>query len=235
MADLDKNGFFDFSNLFPENFIAVMSQKAPNLSISESETSSRNNIFRKTGFTDSRVAIPDQIHSANTKIITSSGSKGKCDGLITDNQKIVLSLKVADCTPCYLFDTVNGNFGLIHSGWRGTVGKIIINGLLNMIALGSIVKDILVVLGPSISQKNYEVTEEIAKLFKPVNVIQIDKSHWLVNICDEIKSDLVSFGVLENHIFNAKLCTYESENCHSYRRDGDSSGRMIAYAGFKWK
>jgi len=221
--------------MFPGNFMAVMSQKVLDTRSSKVEISMMNNIFLNTGFKDDRVAKPDQVHSPITKIITSSGNKGKCDGLITGDRELVLSIKVADCTPCYLLDPVKGNFGLIHSGWRGTVGKIIINGLLNMISLGSRVKDILVLLGPSISQRNYEVTWEIAKLFKPVNVIQKNKSHWLVSIRDEIKSDMISFGVLENHVFNTNLCTFETESCHSYRRDGDSAGRMIAYAGYKWK
>ena len=234
MSDLKESRFFDFSNMFPGNFMAVMSQKVSNFNNSEVEISLKKNIFINTGFIDERVARPDQVHSPITKIINSPGYKGKCDGLISSNRELVLSIKVADCTPCFLFDTVNGNFGLIHSGWRGTVGKIIINGILNMIALGSRLKDILVLLGPSISKKNYEVTGEIAKVFKPVNVFQKDKSHWLVSIRDEIKSDLISFGIIENNIFDTNLCTFETESCHSYRRDGDLAGRMIAYAGYKW-
>ena len=34
-----------------------------------------------------------------------------------------------------------------------------------------------------------------------------------------------------NNIIHSKICTFENNNCHSFRRDGDLSGRMslIAY------
>ena len=47
------------------------------------------------------------------------------DGLITNEPGVALTTFYADCVPIFLVDPVKKAIGLSHSGWRGTVGKII--------------------------------------------------------------------------------------------------------------
>ena len=63
-----------------------------------------------------------QTHSNKVKFVNEPLQKHKVDGFIARNKNIVLSIKVADCIPLFLHDNKTGLFGLIHSGWRGTVG-----------------------------------------------------------------------------------------------------------------
>ena len=44
-------------------------------------------------------------------------------------------------------------------------------------------------------------------------------------------NDLKSEGVVEDKIKIDRMCTYETENLHSYRRDKDTAGRMYSIIG----
>ena len=45
--------------------------------------------------------------------------------------------------------------------------------------------------------------------------------------------DLIKYGVNEKQIKISEICTFEDENCESFRRDKENSGRMIALFGNK--
>ena len=51
------------------------------------------------------------------------------DGLITNLDNVALITKVADCQSILLYDYNKGVIGNIHSGWKGTLNKIINNAL----------------------------------------------------------------------------------------------------------
>ena len=40
--------------------------------------------------------------------------------MITKNPSLMPVVTVADCMPLYLYDSVSGVFGVVHSGWKGT-------------------------------------------------------------------------------------------------------------------
>ena len=46
---------------------------------------------------------------------------------MTSNKELVLSLKIADCVPVYIYDIQHEVIGLIHAGWRGIASGIIEN------------------------------------------------------------------------------------------------------------
>ena len=48
----------------------------------------------------------------------------KTDGLITNKKQIILATTNADCILLLMFDPVKKVIANVHSGWRGTVGKI---------------------------------------------------------------------------------------------------------------
>lgn len=118
----------------------------------------------------------DQTHTVNIRKVTKADcGKGvihpkdyqDVDGLITDERGIVLSTFYADCVPLYFVDTKRRVIGLAHSGWRGTVGRIGA-GMLRMMQeeYGCHLEDILAAVGPSICRDCYEVSEDVAEIFK---------------------------------------------------------------------
>ena len=47
-----------------------------------------------------------------------------CDGLVTNETNVVLTVFAADCTPVLLYDPICGAIGAVHAGWRGTAAGI---------------------------------------------------------------------------------------------------------------
>ena len=102
-----------------------------------------NSIAIDFGLPRENFAIPEQIHSNLVKFITLPGVYKGVDGLLTDNPNLILFLKVADCVPIYLFDKRLIIFGLVHSGWRGTANKIVMNAINNLLEHHLIMQKIL--------------------------------------------------------------------------------------------
>ncbi len=190
-----------------------------------------NAMSNELGLPIKKLAIPEQIHSKHVKYIKFPGEYIGVDGLITNNSNIILLLKVADCTPIYLFDKRSLNFGLVHSGWKGTVDKIIINAINCMLKHGSNLSDILISLGPAIGICCYEVGDEVAKHFDEEAIVRINKLKWRVGIHEQITIDLIKFGLPLSNISKSNICTFESNDCQSYRRDGINAGRMLGLMG----
>ena len=86
------------------------------------------------------------------------------DGMITRNSALMPVVTVADCMPLYLYDSVTGVFGVVHSGWKGTgiVGQAL---ELARSSYGAKAEDFSIVIGPHIRNCCYIVDEERAKYF----------------------------------------------------------------------
>ena len=179
-----------------------------------------------------RIATPIQEHTDVVKWANTDGVYDNCDGIATNlKYNLILSLSVADCTPVALFDFKLGNYALVHSGWRGTHLKISNNAIDLLLCHGSNVSDITVYLGPSISQKNYEVDFDVAGLFSKDCYMLTTNGKYLLDIKSQLKNDMIDFGIKSKNIFSSERCTYEDINLCSYRRDGSDAGRMIFFMG----
>ena len=80
---------------------------------------------------------------------------------------LVLATFYADCVPLYFVDPIRKAVGLSHSGWRGTVhkiGKITVQAMADQ--YGSRPEDIVAIIGPSICQDCYEVSEDVILEFQ---------------------------------------------------------------------
>ena len=174
-----------------------------------------------------------QTHSNKVKFVNEPIQKHKVDGFISRNKNIVLSIKVADCIPLFLHEKKTGLFGLIHSGWRGTVGKIAINSIRRMIQNGADPSDIRAVIGPSICQNHFEVKNDIVSKFPSKYVVPIGDESFKVNLKEMVIDQLVSMEINSNAIHDSGLCSFCREDLFfSYRREKELNGRMIAVMGW---
>lgn len=189
--------------------------------------SNRRNFFSRNGFDYDMSVFCKQIHGDNVVIVCSAGILDSTDGLVTKTQGLTLSILVADCGALLFYDSVNRVVGAAHSGWRGAVSGIGVKVLEKMLEAGADKNFIRIYLGPCISVKAFEVGEEVAEKFDTRFVDgSFEKPH--VDLRGFIVNQLISFGINAAHIEVDYTCTKESALCHSYRRDGTSSGRMIA-------
>ena len=188
-------------------------------------------IAESRSLSSENLAVPEQIHSVEVTCVDKPGDYIATDGLITDNPEIILTLKVADCVPVYLssFHII----GLIHSGWRGTAGGIVPNAVRKMLEMGADPKEFSVFLGPAIGFCCYEVEEEVADNFNKNTKRKMENGKWKVGLHEYIYLQLIEMGIPSTYIKKSDICTFESQDCHSYRRDGDKAGRMFAFMRLK--
>lgn len=194
---------------------------------------SRKEIANKLANNTDNFAIPEQVHSTVVEFARLPGIYPATDGLVTTNSNILLTLKVADCVPIFLYEPLKRIIGLVHSGWRGTVENIVSNAIKLMQENGAESRDIRCFLGPAIGKCCYEVDWEVSQKINDEAKEKMDYEKWKVDLHGQIRYQLTELGVPNNSIRVSKICTYESPECHSYRRDGENAGRMYAFLSLK--
>lgn len=178
------------------------------------------------------LATQRQVHSSNVRIAQQPGSYPDCDALITNQPRVFLCVSVADCVPIFLFDENKMIVAVIHAGWRGTSGGIICNTIdLMKKEFGSDPGKIVAFIGPSASVCCYEVGEEVASQFE---LRFVSRRYGKISL--DLKSanvaQLVQSGVPASSIEVSPLCTITAKDLlHSFRRDGERSGRMMGVVG----
>lgn len=168
---------------------------------------------------------PYQIHSPDVVIVDGpfSGERPKADAVITKTPGVIAGILTADCGPVLFADAKAGIVGASHAGWQGAVGGILESTVKAMQSLGSKKSDIVAVLGPTISQDNYEVGPEFVDRLLSLDS---ENSQWLIA---SVKPDHAQFdlpGYIVNRLNNFGVaaswtghCTYREEDLfYSYRR-----------------
>ncbi|MEM7641388.1 MAG: peptidoglycan editing factor PgeF [Pseudomonadota bacterium] len=106
-----------------------------------------------------------QVHSADVVVVDGplADPRPRADGLVTDQPGQVLTVLTADCQPV-LF-AAPGVVGAAHAGWKGALAGVLEATVDAMVELGADRDTIRAVIGPSISQRNYEVGPELLDAF----------------------------------------------------------------------
>jgi purine-nucleoside/S-methyl-5'-thioadenosine phosphorylase / adenosine deaminase len=213
-----------------------LNRKAPfyfnlSLSVGDEEKNVKENrkaFFAELGLSEENVAIQKQIHSDIVRYVSKGGIVGESDAMITDKKNLGLAVGIADCTPIFIYDPENKFIAAVHSGWRGTEKRILEKTILILKnEFNSKPQKLVACIGPSISQRNYEVGKEVADLFDDKYKIKKD-GKYLLDVASANYDMLVNLGLKGSNIEKSNLCTYEEKNLlHSFRRDGKKSGRSM--------
>jgi len=83
------------------------------------------------------------------------------DASYTTHNKVVCSIRTADCMPLLITDEEGSFVAAIHAGWRGLASSIIENTLKKINSKGKFI----VWIGPHISQEFFEVGAEVRNIF----------------------------------------------------------------------
>ncbi len=147
----------------------------------------------------------------------------KCDGIVTNDKDVILSITVADCLPLFIVDPKKEVIGLIHAGWRGLSEGITLNAInLFIKEFGSHPGDIIVAIGPSICRHHFEVGNDVVIKFKdyPEAVIS-DKGRMFIDLKKVAEIQFKESGIIPKNIETNPDCTFCLEHKYfSYRRDG---------------
>ena len=139
----------------------------------------------------------------------------------------VCGVLTADCLPVFMCNREGTAVGIAHAGWRGLVDGIIESLIESFNCNG---EDLIVHLGPAISQSSFEVGSEVKSQYLSKNknfenCFSYLNNKYYLDLYEAARVVLKSFGV--SSISGGNRCTYkESDQYFSYRRDGKSSGRI---------
>lgn len=157
------------------------------------------------------------------------------DAAMTALRGAALGIQTADCVPILIADKDARVVAAVHAGWRGTANRIVENSVRQMIqAYGVTPESLIAVIGPHNAVCCYEVGEEVVAAVNDPAAIQRTpqwpKPH--LNQALANKRQLLGLGIPEAQILVSTLCTQcRADLFHSYRRDGERSGRMLSVIG----
>ena len=170
------------------------------------------------------VVLSNQVHDTKIKLVTKEDAgKGMIkesdiigiDGLITQEKDIPLVTFYADCVPLFFYDPVKEVIAAAHSGWRGTkekIGKKVVETMEE--EFGCKKEDVVAVIGPSICQDCYEVSEDVVLEFQEVFMEETslfakakENGKYNLDLWKVNSMILKEAGILEKHMSLPNLCT----------------------------
>ena len=178
------------------------------------------------GYDEKKLVFSNQVHhTAFHKVTKEDCGKGivresdilEIDGLVTNEPGVPMITFYADCVPLFFYDPQHKVIAMAHSGWRGTVEKI--GG--KMVAYmheeyGCDPDNIVCAIGPSICQKCYEVSEDVAQHFTEIT--------------------LLASGIRKEHLDVTDLCTCCNPDwLFSHRASNGKRGNLAAVMMLKEK
>jgi len=126
-------------------------------------------VCKKINCSSKNLILLNQIHSSKFYFINKNykfkKKKLNGDALITNVKKIALGVLVADCVPILIYDKNLKIISAIHAGWKSVYKEIIKKVIKFLIKKGSNTKNLVAVIGPSISEKSYEVQKDFKDKF----------------------------------------------------------------------
>ncbi|RVV99145.1 peptidoglycan editing factor PgeF [Mesobaculum littorinae] len=127
----------------------------------------RARVAADMGVAPGALVTAHQVHSADVVEITGPAAvpPPRADAMVTREPGIALAILTADCQPVLFADAEAGVIGAAHAGWKGALAGILGNTIDAMERLGAQRDRITAVIGPCISQRNYEVGPEFLDSF----------------------------------------------------------------------
>ncbi|MDO5606369.1 MAG: peptidoglycan editing factor PgeF [Paracoccus sp. (in: a-proteobacteria)] len=199
----------------------------------------RARVAEAMGVAPDRLAGLYQIHSADVVTLSDPAQAGRddldrADGMVTALPGVALTVLTADCQPVLLADADAGVIGALHAGWKGALSGVIEATVAAMQTLGA--RRIRAVIGPTISQRAYEVGWDFMDGF----VAEDDRAErfFAGGPGGKPMFDLAGYGLMRLREAGVEAewtghCTYsDPARFFSYRRSthlGESDyGRLIA-------
>ena len=195
------------------------------------------------GVTANRLLLLKQVHGIHVAVArrdkTTAWSRPQADIILSDDPSVAIGVRVADCAPVLLYDPVRRVVGAAHAGWRGTAAGAAAAAVRAMEKeLGSHPANIVAAIGPCLGACCGEVGPEVVEAFRAGGADRASLAAWFtpgagdrsfLDLERANRDQLTAAGLYPDAIFTSGLCTKtHRDRLHSYRGDGQASGRMLA-------
>ncbi|MCF7922131.1 MAG: polyphenol oxidase family protein [Candidatus Marinimicrobia bacterium] len=210
-----------------------------NMSISRGDSkanvrANRQLFLGELGVTEAQLAEPRQVSRDGIEIVDTPGEYVDRDALITTRRGVYLRVLTADCAPILIWSLNEPIVAAVHSGWQGSELDILGKTLkLIHVEYGAEYNSLCMVIGPGLTQENFEVGPEFVEKF-PLEFLQPlhGSSRFLFNNNDYLRDTAIQLGLPAKQIEILPFCSYrDHELFFSHRRDGGTTGRMMSIIG----
>ena len=183
-------------------------------------------VSQKIGCENESLITLNQKHTNEVVYLNSTDEvKNKLtgDALVSKINNVGIGILTADCASVFFYDPKNKIIGCSHAGWKGALNGIIKNTVKKFNELDSNNDDLIAVVGPCISKKNYRVQADFFKKFIEQNKMnemffdKIGNENYFFDLRGYINNELLNLNI--NKIENIEKDTFsEVEFFYSYRR-----------------
>lgn len=159
------------------------------------------------------------------------------DGIVTDIPDALLTVFGGDCPPVYIVDPKRRAAGLVHAGWKGTLGKIPQVAIAQMtVKFGCDPADMYAAIGPGVCVDCYEMGDEVYDAFaekwsredadrilrrypaKDAEGNEIPGGKYHLDLREANRMTLLRAGIPEDHIEVSNVCTMcNADTFYTYR------------------
>lgn len=241
---IGKNNYLQFNKLNEfNNLIHGFTIKSNNF---KKEDTDYIKICEDLNLNQNYVKIEKQIHSNIVKCIENNDLVTDVDGLITNTKNLPLFIRTADCISLILYDPVKEVIGNIHSGWKGTLSRIIEKSIFKMKEKYHCdEKDIIVGIFPSILYCHFEVENDVYSLYEKefknlkniskymkIGEIKDSKQKYYIDTVGINKEMLINMGIKEENIYLSNKCTFCNNELFNSHRQKDN-GRNLTVVEMK--
>jgi polyphenol oxidase len=194
---------------------------------SEVVQKNRDIVARQLGIAAPNLVTAWQVHGTDVAHVTKPwdiSNRPKVDAMVCATPGIALGILTADCGPILFADPEAGVIGAAHAGWKGALAGVAATTVSTMETLGARRTHMTAVIGPTISQANYEVGPDFPKPFLAADPhaqkffkSSVKKDHYMFDLPAYLVAQMEQLGIAE--VVNLGPCTYQDEaRFFSYRR-----------------
>ena len=194
----------------------------------------RRSVAGRLGIDPDSVAFLHQVHGTQVEVAHGPwpGDDPEADGVVTGQPGLALAVLVADCTPVLVADPHARLIGAAHAGRVGLAVGIVPALLARLRELGATLEHATAAVGPAVCGGCYEVPAtiqaEVAAVAPAARSLTRNGTAAL-DIAAGVVAQLREGGVAT--VTRFPVCTKESLDHFSYRREGSPGGRS---AGYVW-
>jgi purine-nucleoside/S-methyl-5'-thioadenosine phosphorylase / adenosine deaminase len=195
----------------------------------------RARLARAAGLPAAGLVLAEQVHGTHV-VRGRPGELPEADGLWTDATDTWIGIRTADCVPLLLSSDDGSRVAAVHSGWRGTLGRIAEVAVTTLgQAAGAGPATLRAAIGPCIGVCCYEVSEDLADRFAHafgetvvVRREGLPRPHLDLRLA--VRQTLLQAGLAETHIEDVSGCNAcDPARFFSHRRDQGGTGRHLAF------
>ncbi len=218
-----EHGFFNSKGGFSKGIYESLNCGIGSKDLKKNVVRNLEKVAKQINTTKQNIILLNQVHSnkvINVRDIFKIRRIG--DGLITNRKKLALGILTADCAPILIFDPKKKIIAALHAGWKGAFKDIIGKTINKLNQKGSKSKDLIAVVGPCISIKNYEVKKDFLNKFlqkskKNIKFFKLYNKKIFFSLNSYIKSQLINMKVKKIEIID-KNTFPKKNNFFSSRR-----------------